>query len=72
MGDMDRKKRTLKTINDYGKVSIDLGKLIFGSLVLGTTIKGSLDQYVLLASGLAATAVFIVLGIWLTNMTREE
>jgi hypothetical protein len=56
-----------------GKVFINLGQLVFGSLVLGTTIKGSLDAYVLLIAGSVTAFVLLIAGILLvsTNVKKE-
>jgi hypothetical protein len=56
-----------KTRENIGKVCIDLGKLLFGSFVLGTILKGEIDRLYILVAGSIAALVAIVLGIIFTS-----
>ena len=53
------KQTTLK--EDAGKLLLDMGKLIFGSIFLGSILRGEIPQVILSISGfMAATALCIV------------
>ena len=53
-----RKRTTLK--DDIAKILSDLGKLTFGSMVLGVIIRSGLPQETQLTAGIAAAIVFLV------------
>jgi len=54
-----------------GQVLINLGQLVFGSLVLGTTIKGAVDQYLLLGVGVISAILLLIFGIWLVSKNSK-
>ncbi|GHV65451.1 hypothetical protein AGMMS49587_19710 [Spirochaetia bacterium] len=64
-----RKKREI--IIDIGKVSIDIGKLVLGSIALGGILRGDIKPLALLIGGFAASLLLIVLGIILLAITKE-
>jgi hypothetical protein len=53
-----RKRTTLK--EDLAKIMSDLGKLVFGSMVLGSIIRSGLPQFTQLTAGGVATIVLLV------------
>jgi hypothetical protein len=56
----------------FGKLLIDLGKLAFASLVLGTALKGSADQVLLLLYGLVGSVSVLLFGSWLVLKKKKE
>jgi hypothetical protein len=55
---MNRRK-WLFFVETLGKICFDLGKLVFGSLVLGVMIRGTIDQSMLFVGGLIRGEGFI-------------
>ena len=55
-----------------GKVLVDLGKLMFGSFILGGVLRGEVPQFVILVSGFVGAITFITLGLILTNKNKEK
>jgi hypothetical protein len=64
------KKRTALKEN-AGKVFIDLGKLLFGSFVLGGVLRGELPHYLVLLSGLVGSGALIVIGLLWSTKEKE-
>jgi hypothetical protein len=56
-----------KTYDNIGKLCIDLGKLLFASLVLGNIIKGDIDRSYMIIGGSAAALALVTIGIVLTS-----
>ena len=57
---------------NFGKLVIDAAKLCFGSLVLGSVIKGEIPQAILLTVGIVASAVGALGGILLVTLFEEK
>ena len=57
---------------NFGKLVIDATKLCFGSLVLGTVIKGEIPQATLLVVGIIASAAGALGGILLVTLFEEK
>jgi hypothetical protein len=57
---------------NFGKLVLDATKLCFGSLVLGTVIKGEIPQDFLLFIGIIVSAVGAVGGLLIVTLTKEE
>jgi hypothetical protein len=56
-----------KAVENIGKMCMDASKLAFGSLVLGTILKGDIDRVYILIAGSVAALLLAVLGIYLTS-----
>ncbi|MDR1788137.1 MAG: hypothetical protein LBR16_06780 [Treponema sp.] len=56
----------------FGKIFVDLGKLTFGSFVLGIILKGEIEKSIILAIGWTSTAVLILLGVLLITVSKKE
>jgi hypothetical protein len=54
-----------------GNVFVDLGKLAFGSLMLGSILNGGIDLLQLFVFGAAVAMLLFVVGIWLIVLSRE-
>ena len=63
------KKRT--TIReDAGKLLLDIGKSVFGSIFLGGVLRGEIPQIILIIAGFAVTALTCLAGLFL--VVKEE
>ena len=56
----------------FGRLVLDAAKLSFGSLVLGTIIKGEIPQATLLTVGIIASAAGALGGILLITLCEEK
>jgi hypothetical protein len=56
---------------NVGKVLIDLGKLTFGSFILGGILRGEIPQSLILLSGSVVSVLGIALGLLLTAKEEE-
>ena len=57
---------------NFGKLVIDATKLCFGSLGLGTVIKGEIPQSTLLIIGIIASGIGAVFGVTLVTLCEEK
>jgi hypothetical protein len=57
---------------NLGRLVLDVAKLCFGSLVLGTFIKGDIPQTTLLTGGIIASVVGALGGIIIVTACKEE
>jgi len=57
---------------NLGKLVLDIVKLSFGSLVLGTIIRGDIPQSTLLIAGIIVSGVGAILGTIVLTFCREE
>jgi len=57
---------------NFGKLVIDAAKLCFGSLVLGTVIKGEIPQSTLLITGIIASGIGAIIGVTLVTLFEEK
>ena len=61
-----RKQTTFK--EDAGKILIDLGKIVFGSIFLGGFLRGEVPHTILVISGFVATVIFFIIGLlWVSK-----
>jgi len=64
-----KKKTDIK--ENGGKVLINLGQLIFGTLFLGSVLRGEVPQYIMIIVGLFGAMVFIVCGLILSAKEQK-
>ena len=57
---------------NFGKLIIDATKLCFGSLVLGTVIKGEIPHSTLLITGIIASGIGAIIGVTLVTLCEEK
>jgi hypothetical protein len=50
---------------------VDLGKLSFGSLMLGTLLKGGVDLFQLFLFGAGLAMISFAVGIWFMSISEE-
>jgi len=65
-----RKQTTLR--EDIGKLLLDVGKLVFGSIFLGGILRGEVPHVILSISGFAIAAVLCILGLFLGTREKEN
>jgi len=71
------KKTVKKTdiIENGGRVLVNLGQLMFGTLFLGSVLRGELPQYLIMLAGGVGAVLFIMLGLIVSakeQKTTEE
>ena len=54
-----------------GKLFLDLGKLSFGSLMLGSILRGGLDPLQTFIFGATIAIFLFVIGIWIISTDEE-
>jgi len=67
-----KQNKILRFLLNFGKLIIDAAKLCFGSLVLGTVIKGEIPQSTLLVTGIIASGVGAIIGVTLVTLFEEK
>ena len=67
-----KRKKAHGFIHDVGKFLIDIAKLGFGSIVLGSVIRWDIPQLTLFYAGIIFTIGMAVFGILLSRLFEEE
>jgi hypothetical protein len=60
-------KLNRKIAKNTGKMCMDASKLAFGSLVLGTIIKGDINEAYIIIAGTVAALLLAIVGIYLAS-----
>ena len=55
-----------------GNLLLDLGKLSFGSLILGSILRGVQESFQILLLGAALTVLFVTVGLFIIIKYKEE
>jgi len=55
-----------------GKILIDLGKLVFGSMFLGGVLRGEVPQFIMVTGGFFITVLFCSIGLWWTSNEKKK
>ena len=58
-----KKQTTIKA--DTGKLLLDLGKLVFGSIFLGGVLRGQIPDKLLVLGGFTVATIFCIIGLFL-------
>jgi len=64
-----RKQTTLR--DNIGKLLLDLGKLIFASIFLGSSLRSDLPQGILTIIGFATAVMFFFIGVFLETKEKK-
>jgi len=75
MGDIKKQTKHSKIrgyIHDFGKFFVDIAKLAFGSLVLGTIIRWDIPHITTFVWGIVFTVVVATAGIILSRKYEEK
>jgi len=62
-----KKRTTIK--EDAGKLLLDIGRMVTGSIVLGILLRGGIPDDILLIAGVAVAAVLYLVGL---NLGKRE
>ena len=65
-----RKQSTIK--EDAGKLLLDIGKLVFGSIFLGGILRGEIPQTLLVIGGITVAAIFCIIGLLLGAKEKKN
>ena len=66
-----RKKTDFR--ENTGKVLIDLGKLVFGSMFLGGVLRGEVPQFMLVSGGFIIAVIFCLIGLsWVSKEKKTD
>ena len=69
---MKRQKKQTTLKEDTGKLLLDVGKLVFGSICLGSILRGEVPQIILGLSGFAATIALFIAGLLLVKKEKKQ
>jgi hypothetical protein len=67
-----RRRKIRCYLHDFGKLFVDISKLAFGSLVLGTVIRWEIPHSIIFTWGLVFSAIIAIVGIFLTRTYEEK
>ena len=57
---------------DAGKLLLDLGKLVFGSICLGSILRGEIPQAILGISGFAVAIALFIVGLHFVKKEKKN
>jgi len=67
-----RKRRKATTLRDnIGRLLLDLGKLIFASIFLGSSLRREVPEVILAIIGFATAVMFFFIGVFLETKERK-
>ena len=69
---MIKSKKRISFKEDAGKLLIDLGKLVFGSIFLGGVLRGEIPQGLLVIGGFAVATIFCVVGLFWVSKEKKN
>jgi hypothetical protein len=67
-----RRRKIRGYLHDFGKLFVDISKLAFGSLVLGTVIRWEIPHSTMFTWGLVFSAIIAIVGIFLARTYEEK
>jgi len=65
-----KKKTDIK--ENTGKVLVNLGQLIFGTLFLGSVLHGEVSRFIMMIAGIIGATVFVFGGLIISAKERKE
>jgi hypothetical protein len=68
---MKKLKKQIVFTGDTGKLMLDLGKLVFGSVFLGGVLRGGVPQIILVISGFVVAIVCCFIGLLLIAKEKK-
>jgi len=67
-----RKTKKLTTHKeDAGKVFVDVGKLVFGSIVFGSILRVEIPHYIMIAAGIVVALALCIIGVCLSAKEKN-
>ena len=64
------KQTTIK--EDSGKLLLDIGKLVFGSIFLGGILRGEIPHTQLVIGGITVAALFCIIGLFMGTKEKKN
>jgi len=69
---MKKPKKQTDFRDNVGKILIDLGKLVFGGIIIGGILRGTIPPVILIASGIVVAITLFLLGLrWIVKESKE-
>jgi hypothetical protein len=65
-------KKSTTMRENLGKLLLDVGKLTFGSFILGGVLRGEVPQHIVLIAGMFVSAICFVAGLVFTAKEKNE
>ena len=65
-----RKRESFTLKEDVGKYLLDLSKLVFAGIVLGTVLRYELPRELLLTTGIATVILFLIVGLIILGIRK--
>jgi hypothetical protein len=76
MGEVEKKPRKARKKTDIvengGKVIVNLGQLVFGTLFLGSVLRGEIPQYMMMIGGIVGAGILIMIGLLMSAKERKS
>ena len=72
MKGIKKKKNPTSRKEDAGKLLLDLGKLVFGSIFLGGVLREEIPQNMLMIIGFIVAIIFCLVGLSLVAKTKDH
>jgi uncharacterized membrane protein YwaF len=69
---VNRPKRHTNLPENIGKVCINLGQMVFGTLFLGGVLRGEVPQYLMVLSGIISALILITIGLFLSAKEKQD
>jgi cytochrome b subunit of formate dehydrogenase len=68
----ERQNKARGFLYDLGKFMVDIAKLAFGSLVLGTVIRWDIPQKTVFTAGVLFTVIIALSGLFISRANEEK
>jgi hypothetical protein len=65
-------KRRTAVQGNIGKVLINLGQVVFGTLFLGSVLRGEIPQYIMMIAGIVGAVTLLTVGIALVSKEPKD
>jgi hypothetical protein len=72
IANMKKEKKPTTMKENLGKLLLDVGKLTFGSFILGGVLRGEVPQHIVLIAGMAVSVTCFVVGLVFTAKEKYE
>jgi hypothetical protein len=67
---VEKHKTTVQ--GNIGKVLINLGQVVFGTLFLGSVLRGEIPQYMMMITGIVGAVMLLTIGIALVSKEQKD
>ncbi|GHV89346.1 hypothetical protein AGMMS50267_17060 [Spirochaetia bacterium] len=65
-------KRKTDLRENIGKVLVNIGQMVFGTLFLGGVLRGEVPQYIMVVSGVIGAMLFTTVGLLLSAKEKQD